>query len=145
MSQKPKAITWKENANGCWICDSHIGPEGYPSIRINGEKRRISRIFYEYIHGRIPKGMIILHSCDTPSCIRPTHLSLGTDLDNAIDRNNKNRQARGEHHGRSKLTAEMVKQIRQDGGTIRELGKKYGVSHSQIVFIKHKKQWKHVA
>lgn len=36
-------------------------------------------------HRSIPKGKIIRHSCDTPACVRPDHLLLGTQRDNVYD------------------------------------------------------------
>lgn len=43
------------------------------------------RIAYEHKHGPIPKGMVIMHLCDNPSCCNPDHLILGTYKDNNHD------------------------------------------------------------
>jgi hypothetical protein len=40
--------------------------------------RRMNRIF-------------VLHRCDTPACVNPDHLFLGTAKDNALDREAKGR------------------------------------------------------
>ena len=40
--------------------------------------------------------------------------------------------ARGEKHGRAKLTAEQVHAIRQDGGTIYGIARRYGISRRQV-------------
>ena len=44
------------------------------------------RVAWELVNGPIPKGGWILHHCDNPICVRPSHLYLGTPKDNARDR-----------------------------------------------------------
>jgi len=53
--------------------------------------------------GPIPEGMNVLHTCDNAVCCNPGHLYLGTHLDNEADKKARNRHARGQTHGRSKL------------------------------------------
>lgn len=40
--------------------------------------------------------------------------------------------ARGESHGRAKLTDAEVRAIRSDGGTVYGIAKRYGVSRRQV-------------
>lgn len=42
-------------------------------------------------HGLIPKGLCVLHHCDHPWRVNPSHLFLGTNADNVADRVHKNR------------------------------------------------------
>ncbi len=49
------------------------------------------RMAYELYVGPIPDGMCVLHRCDNPGCVNPEHLWLGTQLENVIDRDKKNR------------------------------------------------------
>lgn len=51
----------------------------------------MNRIYYAHrfgwtlANGEIPPGMCVLHRCDNPPCVNPTHLFLGDRRDNAID------------------------------------------------------------
>ena len=50
--------------------------------------------------------------------------------------------ARGEKHGRAKLTADQVQAIREDGGTIYGIAKRYGISRRQVVRIRRGEHWR---
>ncbi len=76
---------------------------------------------------------IVLHSCDVPGCCNPNHLSVGLPKDNTRDMISKGRRAdmRGEKGGRSKLSNEDVKRIREArlfGAMQKDLAAAYGVS-----------------
>jgi hypothetical protein len=86
LQPKPKEIAWTMNDRSCWICTSHYRDhDGYPKKMINGKPKRIHRIFFEKYKGPIPQGLQVLHTCDTPACINPDHLFLGTQNDNMQD------------------------------------------------------------
>jgi len=75
--------------SGCWIFMGHLNNKGYGQIQLsmNNTKKCVlaHRYSYEAFNGPIPKGMFVLHSCDTPSCCNPDHLSIGTHEDNMRD------------------------------------------------------------
>lgn len=110
------------------------------------------RFSYELHTGPIPDGMCVLHSCDTPGCVNPAHLFLGTHKTNAEDRNGKRREARGERHGLAKLTEEDILQIRAAyasnphpyyKGTC-ALARRFGVSRHAIHCIITRRTWNHL-
>src|SRR5271169_284510 len=91
--------------NGCWEWVGSQDAHGYGLI-FRGKCTRAHRVAYEAYHGRIPKGLHILHGCDNPSCINPDHLRAGTQKENMADRDERGRRdVRGEQIGTSKLTA----------------------------------------
>jgi hypothetical protein len=81
---------------GCWLWLGSTGRGGYGRIRVGGNRTaRTHRLAWELNRGPIPDGLHVLHKCDTPCCINPDHLFLGTPLDNAHDRDRKGRQVAG--------------------------------------------------
>ena len=55
---------------------------------------RTNRVSYYLTKGDIPEGMIIMHTCDNPRCVKPDHLKLGTHKDNTQDMIAKGRHKR---------------------------------------------------
>ena len=90
---------------------------------------------------------ILLHSCDNPSCVNPTHLSLGTPAENSRDMVRKGRSLFGERNHKSKLTENDVKSIRaifeQGKVTKKAIADEYNVSDTLISLIISGKIWKH--
>jgi HNH endonuclease len=76
--------------SGCWIW---LGAEtkGYGTIKHNGATVSAHRVSYLLHRGPIPNGLWVLHRCDTPLCVNPEHLFLGTPLDNERDKISKGR------------------------------------------------------
>lgn len=109
---------------------------GYGMRRVNGKVRRLHLIAYEETYGTIPKGMVVRHKCDNPSCYNPEHLEIGTRADNNRDRDVRGRTAKGVRNGSAKLTPEIVQEAKalyaSGEWTHRSLGKKYGVDHRTI-------------
>lgn len=71
---------------------AYTNPDGYGRLRVDGKKVLAHRASYEEFNGAITDGLLVCHSCDTPSCINPDHLFLGTDKDNFHDSLNKGRR-----------------------------------------------------
>lgn len=102
------------------------------------------RVAYTIFKGPIPDGQIVMHRCDNPLCINPSHLDVGTDADNHLDKCMKGRQPKGITHGSHKITAKDVIKIRASLATQQELADEYGLHQSQISAIQNYRFWKHV-
>ena len=136
-----------QKTNTCWVWTAMHDKDGYGQIsdKPRSSKRRAHCVSWELLHGAIPDEMLVLHSCDNPSCVRPEHLFLGTPKDNSKDMVLKNRQAKGSKQGISKLTENQVYIIKNKfDQTMRSLAKEFNVSEGTIWFIKHDLTWKHV-
>lgn len=85
------------------------------------------------IEGEIPVGMYVLHTCDNPSCVRPTHLFLGAQADNVADCAKKGRRNQTRY---KKLDAEQRAEIKSLYATgeysLAELGRRFGVTYQAI-------------
>jgi len=143
----------KRKGNSCWLWLASISKRGYGNVsKIMGGLRRnvgAHRVAWELINGPIPNGLCVLHKCDNPPCVRPSHLFLGTQADNMKDCGVKGRQpgsngkCRGEMHIHHKLTWEKVREIRaRKGEQARKLAWEYGVDESLIPRIWKNKVWK---
>lgn len=152
-----REIEYKTDKNGCHICTSHVcsGKEGYKYliIRINGKKRYYNRVQWAEIYGEIPKGMVIRHKCDNPSCININHLEIGTQKDNIQDCIKRGRwgypvshasKHKGIKHPKCKLTEEQVLEIYSDSRKNTIMAKKYNINQATISKIKKGKSWKHL-
>ncbi len=108
------------------------------------------RASYRFTYGAIPNNLNVLHKCDNPQCVRPSHLFLGTQADNVKDMVNKGRclRAQGSRHWKSKLTEKDVIYIRRQyhpgkGGNVDKLANKFSVHRATIVWVATK-GWKHI-
>ncbi|WP_394118326.1 HNH endonuclease signature motif containing protein [Xanthobacter lutulentifluminis] len=96
--------------------------------------------------GDIPNGLHVLHRCNTPSCVNPDHLYLGTNLDNAADRIAAGTQARpprkiGEDHGYARLKEDEARQIKFGSLSASECAKVYSVSIPTVYAIRSGRNW----
>lgn len=153
-----------DKSGSCWLWQAGVDSAGYGQLRNeSGRLVMAHRASYELAHGPIPPGQLVCHACDTPRCVNPAHLFLGTPLDNAVDMVAKGRSARGDassarlyperrprgaRHPKARLTEAQVVDLRQRyaAGTTsqRALAREYGVSRATIVAALERRSWHHV-
>jgi hypothetical protein len=94
LQDRLAARTTPEPNSGCHLWTGVVNHHGYGMIGL-GERRagidRTHRVSWRLAFGEIPPGLMVLHRCDTPSCVNPTHLFLGTAADNTADMVRKGR------------------------------------------------------
>lgn len=133
---------------GCWLWTGKLNDKGYGRLSrgARGEGWHYAhRVSYE-LHVGPAGGLHVLHRCDVPCCVNPSHLFLGTQADNNRDRDGKGRQVapRGEHNGMARLTEEKVSQILASPLSSLKLAPIIGIDASCIRKIRRGESWRHV-
>jgi len=71
--------------NSCWTWIGNKNKQGYGYFGLNGKTWKAHRLVWVFAFGKIPGGIFVLHKCDNPMCVNPSHLFLGTHKDNMDD------------------------------------------------------------
>jgi hypothetical protein len=154
LTDKDRIQRYIIKSTGCWEWQGAINSTGYGTIGI-GSRRDNSRrtilahrMSYEIFVGPIPNSLNVLHKCDNPSCINPSHLFLGTIADNVHDMMSKGRHKclRGSQVKSSVLNEVAVRKVKSLFGKMNDcqIARKFGVSDSLIWGIRHGYSWRHV-
>lgn len=142
----------------CWLWMNQPSQTyGVYYIKTDGGRKAVRPHRYaweQHNKKKIPEGLMVCHSCDTPKCCNPNHLWLGTNSDNQKDARQKYGHFMhnpipkiGEEHHSSKLTEAQVLEIRYrlaNGEKNIVLAKEFGVADTMIAKIKLRKSWKHI-
>lgn len=128
-----------KSSTECWpwkaSCDNGYGT--FKTKLFKGE-RRAHRIMWLFQNGPIPEGMHVLHKCDNPPCVNPNHLFLGTDRDNANDRDMKGRGCKGRPSSRRLFPdeeLEAMRKMRDEGFSLGSIGKQFHCCKSTVLSI----------
>ncbi len=143
------------DASACWPWLKYRNKSGYGFLTFHNQAWLAHRLVYAFIHGSIPDGLCVCHTCDNRACCNPFHLWLGSIADNNRDMNAKGRGSmqiyhltRGSLNGQAKLKEQDVISIRQRyvprQTTLLSLALEYGVTESLIHCIIKRKAWAHV-
>jgi hypothetical protein len=132
----------------CWEWLGSKSSNGYGFLGI----RKAHRISYELFNGPIGEGLFVLHSCDNPPCVNPTHLRLGTPADNHQDMMLKGRNgwcARpGELSASAKISEKEALEIKElyanTNATTFDLADRFKLKFQSIYSIISGKNWKHL-
>jgi hypothetical protein len=164
IEQKTKQLFWQKvnvrEKDECWNWNAANRGNGYGCMKSNGKLINAHRLSWIINFGDIPNSLFVCHTCDNRLCVNPSHLFLGTPMENVRDRVEKGRCAKGDKSGarlhpekiargeschNAVLNYEKVEKIRsmreEEKTTIREIAKISKVSYSTIRFVLTKKTW----
>lgn len=130
-----------EQAEGCWLWRAGHYKNGYgqfmlyryPDSQVNTQAHRVAYVVWK---GNIPRGRVVMHTCDVPACVNPAHLQLGDQADNIADAARKGRY-KAPKPWLQKVTDEQVREIRVSKEKSVRLAERYGVTLACISRIRH--------
>lgn len=133
---------------GCWEWKKP-SPLGYGIFGTNGKTYLAHRVSWTLTYGKIPTRLFVCHKCDNPPCVNPTHLFLGTALENSHDMIAKGRcnPRCGERNGNARLIDCQVLRIRKlydEGMGPSHIAKMFPLSLPAISSIIHRRSWNHI-
>lgn len=75
--------------DGCWEWTGALNDGGYGVMSIGSRGAgtdRTHRVSFRLFKGKIPRRLVVRHTCDNRKCFRPDHLVLGTHKQNSDDK-----------------------------------------------------------
>lgn len=138
-----------DTTGACWLWTGGTFPNGYGQFWLDGRNTSAHRASWRLFRGPIPSALVICHRCDTPPCVNPAHLFLGTVGDNNQDKMIKGRASHGAGHHNAKVTDNQVRTIRAlwDTGQyrVKDLARAFDVSAATAHKIATRSAWRHVS
>lgn len=145
----PNGDCWK------WTGSLNSNRTDYKRYGILDHKKKTylaHRLSYEIYNklSIINTSIFACHSCDTPKCVNPEHIFLGSHSDNMKDMGKKGRAyaAKGEKNSKAKLSSDNVLSIVEKSKTLNctrvSLGIEFGVVPETIGSIINGKLWSHL-
>lgn len=143
----------------CWLWTAYRNAGGYGQFHAGRSNFYAHRFAYETMVGRIADGIVLRHQCDTPACVNPAHMLLGTHAENVADKVRRGRVPNGEAHcshlhpervpfgedqGNAKLSEEQAREIlkaRMQGESHGSLARRFGVGRTAISNLCSGRRW----
>lgn len=143
---------------GCWLWPGAPNASGYGGYSLHGKTQLAHRVSYAAFKGPIPKGtgdrfgLVVMHKCDTPACVNPEHLLVGTQRENIDDRHKKGRSRsdgsrQGVSHHMAKLNESTVLEVRRRvamGDQQCVVAMEFGLSPVHVSMIVRRRIWRHI-
>ena len=87
MDPEEAFVAYARRQGACLVWTGSIHHTGYGSLRVDGRSVQAHRYAWERVHGPIPDGMVIDHTCWNKACVNVDHLRLASYLENGRYRN----------------------------------------------------------
>lgn len=133
-----------EPNSGCWIWTKALSKNGYGRFFDGQVAEWAHRVAWQIFNGQIPDNYAVCHHCDNRTCVNPSHLFLGTALENKQDAVRKGRHLVGEKVRNSKLTEENVRDILSKRINAKQFALLYKISERHVYHLWSRSTWRHV-
>ena len=128
--------------DSCWEWKGNINDTGYGRACYGGQVRNAHRVVAEMTFGKLPRDIVVRHTCDNRRCVNPAHIVTGTQRDNVHDM----RWGRSKRRN-VKLTEQDVMNMRElyscGVGTVR-LAVMFNLTRSHVWRIVTRRSWRYV-
>lgn len=114
----------------CWLWTGGKA-KGYGTFGVGRRMVLAHRFVLQLVGVSVPQSATVCHRCDTPLCVRPDHLFVGSRKDNSQDAKSKGRLVTPRRKLNTRQESE-VRSLRSDGWTIRKIADLYGVGIATI-------------
>lgn len=134
--------------SNCWLWTGCRTAKGYGRFSLNGRGVRAHRVAFAMNSGRLvlPTGHV-LHRCDNPPCVNPSHLFEGTPKINTADMIERGRfvpppHQTGSNHHNAKFGLEQHMSIQQDRRPAHVIAAEFGVSTKTVYRHRRGETWR---
>jgi hypothetical protein len=131
-----KKEKYKINPNTeCWIWQLYINDDGY-GVMWYKEKDKAERahvVFYIRSKGPIPKGKVLHHTCENPTCVNPEHLEPLTRTEH-----------KRKHGILNENSVRKIREMKKSGLSSRKIATIVNASRSTVQNVLKKRTWKGV-
>ena len=124
-----------EKSDTCWLWTGAHQSDGYGTIYRNGTMQLAHRVSWYLEHGYMPEEHV-LHECDIPACVNPSHLFLGTQRDNMRDAVRKGRKSRI-----SQTDVDEIRRLVASGIKQKDVAKQFDISKQYVNGIVRGHNW----
>lgn len=130
----------------CWLWMGAVNTTGYGMANLPRQKNIVAhRLAYTMLKGPIPDSLRALHKCDTPRCVNPDHIFLGTQKDNGLDCKAKGRTVAGrKRNATNEQAVREMRRLKAEGARTVDLAKQFGISPNSVSSILTRKAWRNV-
>ena len=126
-----------EPMSGCWLWDAGVTHCGYGQFSVRGVVYRSHRVAYRHWR-ECPQDNFVCHRCDTPACVNPDHLFLGSNSDNMADMAKKGRgRATSLDRGLAPETVRMMRREVRAGSKVADVARRHGITYVHAWQVVH--------
>lgn len=133
--------------HACWLWTAVRTSAGYGWMSVRGKQTYAHRLVLTLGGVTVPGCSHVMHLCDNPPCVNPSHLRVATNAANLADCVQKGRHQHGSGHWNAALTEADIVAIRRrcgEGERQCDVARDYGITAPNVSMIVAGKRWSHV-